>query len=145
MSIDNQEGHKYTIGQTAQFFGVSIATLHHWIHSGRLVGAEQQGTTEVQIPDSATWITSSGHELSVKEVVGLYKNELKSRPGYPATTEAEKKAVTDELGRFEMKYSGSFVEMFGQNPRRQPLSEDEERDADEWLYWLQRLERLNKE
>lgn len=145
MSIDNQEGHKYTIGQTAQFFGVSIATIHHWIQGGRLVGAEQQGTPEVQIPDSATWITSSGHELSVKEVVRLYRKELKSRPGYPATTEEEKKAVTDELGRFERKYGHSFAETFGQNPPQQQLSGDEQRDAEEWSYWLQRLERLNKE
>lgn len=81
--------------------------------------------------------------MSLDEVIAMYEKEQKSRPPYPATKADERRAIVCETSYFTEMYGGSFQDtLYRKMEQNIPLSAQEERDADEWTYWLKRLERL---
>jgi len=99
----------YTTGQVAEFFGVSIPTVHNWIEIGRLTGIEKLRSFDpVRIPNTAIWMSSAREKLSLDEVIAMNEKEQKTRPPYPATKADERRAIECETSHFTERYGGSF-------------------------------------
>jgi len=134
---------KYTTGEVARFFGVSIQTIHNWIAQGRFKGIpKRERGKQFRIPETAVYVSPFGEPISVAEAAEMYARQQK-RLGLdkPMTDEEELAILRREAAYFEQKYGGSYEETLG---RRTDLTPEEERDAEEWLSLIRSIERRMK-
>jgi len=137
---NEQAVRKYTTGDVARFFGVSIQTIHNWIAQGRFKGLPQRSRgKQFRIPETAVYASPFGEPISVAEAAEMYAQQQK-RLGLdkPMTDEEELAELRKMIAHFEQKYGGSYEDTLG---RRTDLTFEEERDAEEWLWLVQSVER----
>lgn len=87
LSIAEEEtAQLYTTGQLAKYFGVSTSTINNWIDAKRFIGfSREKKNKQARISDSTVWISGTGENLTVAEVVKLYEENqkrLQSKPEY---------------------------------------------------------------
>jgi len=131
---------KYTTGDVARFFGVSIQTIHNWIAQGRFKGLPQRSHgKQFRIPETSVYASPFGEPISVAEAAEMYAQQQK-RLGLdkPMTDEEELAILRKEAAYFEQKYGGSYEETLGS---RADLTPEEERDVEEWLSLIRSIER----
>lgn len=137
---NEQAVRKYTTGEVARFFGVSIQTIHNWIDQGRFKGLPQRSRRkQYRIPETSVYASPFGETILVAEAAEMYAQQQKRlRLDKPMTDEEELAILRKEAAYFEQKYGGSYEETLG---RRANLTPEEERDVEEWLSLIRSIER----
>lgn len=135
---------KYTTGEVARFFGVSIQTIHNWIVQGRFKGVPERARDNQQyrIPETAVYVSPSGKPITVNEAAELYAQEqVRLECDKPITPEEELAELLKDLAFYESKYGGAYEDTLG---KRANLSPEEERDAALWASLIRMIERRQK-
>lgn len=134
---------EYTPAQLAKYFGVSVMTIHNWLNQKRFVGIERVGDNKHnRIPDNTIFITSSGNQVEISEVVEMWNRQ--EAESALERNESELEYYTRLIANYEKKYKGEFERTLGAKAK---LTPEEETDAEIWLHLLgrQRLEFRDKE
>lgn len=128
---------EYTPSQLAQFFGVSVMTIHNWLKQGRFIGVQKAAANKHnKIADDTAFRMSSGKVVTVHDVVDMWKKQ----EGESITKEEnDLEYYTRQISFYEEKYGGEFEQTLG---TQSELTSEEETDAQVWQHLLgrQRLE-----
>ncbi|MCU7667649.1 transposase family protein [Bacillus thuringiensis] len=139
-----------TMGNLATFFGVSETTINNWIHEGRFLWGQENGTmkkVECKTPNEKiklhlnTWFDApSGVRYQVKEVVQAFLADKQEwETSKQENTVSEQEQIQLYLDHFKKKYNGKdFNAAFG-NRDWDSMTGEEETDAAIWSFFLQRV------
>lgn len=127
-------GVTYSTGDLAKYFGVSIVTINNWINEGRFLDFVKEPTKHARIPASCRWRAANGKIYTVQDFVAHAKEEARKRA--EITPEEHRQLVANELKWFIDKYGENGLAAL--EAKGNQKSEEEERDAHEWRYWLSR-------
>jgi excisionase family DNA binding protein len=120
----------YSTGTVAQFFGVSVNTVHNWVKEGKLKGIEKgERFRHIRIPENAVHVPTFGQPVTVKEAAEAYELERKTSSLRSLTAAEELRELLDSIVFYEKKYGGTFEETLKLKGK---LNFQEERDAREW-------------
>ncbi|WP_240416649.1 hypothetical protein [Paenibacillus periandrae] len=127
---------RYTTGQLAAFFGVTVVTINNWLKVGKIIGAHKTGANkQYRIPETAIYKSMSGESIPISEIVKLYEEEKRRTSLRSMTPTQEQKELLDAVVFFENKYGGVYEKTLGHRDRK-ALTSLEKRDANEWEYLL---------
>ena len=130
---------KYTTGEVARFFGVSIQTIHNWIAQGRFKGIpKRERGKQFRIPETAVYVSPFGKPITVAEAAELYAQEQARLKRDTMTPEEELEELRKDVAFYERKYGGSYEDTLG---KRTDLTPEEERDAALWASLIRMIER----
>lgn len=129
ISMDSDK--KYTTGELAKYFGVSITSINNWVNEGRFINIKRDTKNkQLRIPENILWKAPSGELISIKEVVDMYEEDTS------ISKEEEINYINENIKFFENLYGGSFEETLKIKENKTPR---EESDASEWEYELKKL------
>ncbi|MBY0202662.1 MULTISPECIES: helix-turn-helix domain-containing protein [Paenibacillus] len=128
---------EYTPSQLAQFFGVSVMTIHNWLKQGRFIGVQKAAANKHnKIADDTAFRMTSGNVVTIRDVVDMWRKQENE-----SITKEENNLeyYTRQISFYEEKYSGEFEQTLG---TKSELTSEEETDAQVWQHLLgrQRLE-----
>lgn len=133
---------KYTTGDIARFFGVSVATINNWIHKGRIVGVEKgERFKQARIPEDAIYLSTTGENITIKEASELYQTELERTSLRPTTAIEEMKELIDAIYHYEQKYNGTYEEVVVTHTT---MTSQQQRDFTEWQQLLRTLQDVKR-
>ncbi|MFC3798919.1 helix-turn-helix domain-containing protein [Cohnella sp. GCM10012308] len=130
----------FTTGDTARFFGVSVATINNWINQGRFQGVEKgERFKQARIPENAVYTAPTGTHSTVAEVAQRYEVEQERLGRNKPMTAAEELAdLANAVVHFEKKYGGPWEETLAS---RWELTPAEARDSEQWAGLLKSIDR----
>lgn len=129
---------KYTTGDIARFFGVSVATVNNWIHNGRIIGVQKgERFKQARIPEDAIYLSATGENMTIKEASELYDTELKQTSLRSITAIEEMKELVDAVYHYEQKYNGAYEDVIA---TFNIVTAQQQRDFTEWQQLLQTLQ-----
>lgn len=124
---------EYTPSQLAQFFGVSVMTIHNWLKQGRFIGVEKAAANKHnKIADDTDFRMASGKIVTVRDVVAMWK---KQENDSITKEESDLDYYTRQISLYEEKYDGEFERTLGTKSK---LTSEEETDAQVWQHLLGR-------
>lgn len=133
---------KYTTGDIARFFGVSLATVNNWIHNGRIIGVQKgERFKQARIPEDAIYLSATGENMTIKEASELYDTELKKTSLRSITAIEEMKELVDAIYHYEQKYNGAYEDVIA---TFSTVTAQQQRDFTEWQQLLQTLQDVKR-
>lgn len=133
---------KYTTGDIARFFGVSVATVNNWIHNGRIIGVQKgERFKQARIPEDAIYLSATGENMTIKEASELYDTELKQTSLRSITAIEEMKELVDAVYHYEQKYNGAYEDVIA---TFNIVTAQQQRDFTEWQQLLQTLQDVKR-
>ncbi|QWG42933.1 DNA-binding protein (plasmid) [Bacillus mycoides] len=128
-----EDGVYYTPKELSKFFGVSHQTINNWISGGRFKRFFKEKGKHVRINENAIWISRSGENILVKDIVKEYQERC---PELSINEQLEE--INREIVLLEEKYGDSFYNIFGNKINNlEKLSIREKMDAEAWQYLIQ--------
>lgn len=127
---------KFSTGELAQIFGVSVQSINKWINDDRFVGFTKEKGKHARIPITAKWKSNRDMLIPLKEIVEQAHHQYEERE--KITRAEELRILTTEIVFFEEKYGGALADTLGEKSP-EALSETERRDKAEWSYLEMRL------
>lgn len=122
---------KYSTGELAKYFGVSITAINKWVKDGRFKDVERsERNKQLRISENELWRSTQGELIPIKDIVEMYNEDTSM------SREEELKYINKNIQFFEKKYEGSFESTLKFKENKSPM---EETDASEWGYHLRRL------
>lgn len=141
---EDKPSQSFTTGQLAKFFGVSISTINNWIDAKRFVGfTREKKNKQARISESTLWLSMTGENLTVAEVIKLYNENQKrlvSKPEHDGKL-GHLRYLVETIGFFETRYNGKYEEVIIK--KGEPKMSDDfvwAREGKEWRSLLREIE-----
>lgn len=127
----------YSTGELAKYFGVSITAINKMVEARRFINVKRNKPySKLVVSEDTLWISSSGHKVSVKDVVDEWK---KSNTAAESLTNQDRISLfKSEIAHFEGKYSGAYEATL---KNKKDKTNEEIQDESDWIYLIERLNR----
>ncbi|WP_139490028.1 helix-turn-helix domain-containing protein [Brevibacillus dissolubilis] len=124
----------YTTGELAQFFGVSITTIHKWLKNDRIQyekPVDKAKHQHTRIPEQAIWISPTGERFTIRRIAEMYVEEQQKGQ------ETQSLSIENEIENLKIKFQADSYEVLATRPN---LTSEERHGLLAWKYLMGRLQ-----